>query len=66
MESGSISSNSLANALNHFQPQSAASEISRAGRGNVARGGEGSLGAMPSATVNTSGHTIGTMISTKA
>jgi len=66
MAIGSISPNSPANLLNRVQPQSTVNETSRAGSGNVARGGEGSEGMMPKATVNANGHTIGTIISTKA
>lgn len=66
MAIGAISSNSPASQMSPIQSQSTVNETGRAAIGNVAKGGDGSGGMMPKATVNANGHTIGTIISTKA
>jgi len=64
MAVSAVSANSLATALQAVRPEVGAGALS-AGR-EKANGSEAGVGAMPKPTVNASGQTIGTTISTAA
>ncbi len=59
-----VSANSLATALQAVRPETGAAALG-IGR-EKAKGSEGGLGELPKPTVNASGQTIGTTISTTA
>lgn len=64
MAVSAVSANSLATALQAIRPEMGADALN--GGREKAKGSEGGVGAMPKPTVNASGQSIGTTISTTA